>query len=322
MKVLEAPFLSCAELKELFQPLSPNLAALQLSEGRLLGKLQIFSFGTFRCTLLETNQSLFLSGQRKPQAWTLAIPLNNPLPHDAYRAQGVVMPWPGLMGYNIQLSDFDLRLPAASRLCTLVIAKDELLKRHPQQRGSLTLQRWQNSNQLELRADHANQLRDQIETLIKEEGKTTDPSTAERLLSAVINCFENEEAETRAIKKRQARHTAAIEVLHWCHTNPCQSITVDALSELLYQSRTSLFKGCKEHFNRTPLEVQRAVRLDGVRELLQKPNKRNQLGLKGIKQVAQHYGFQGQSHFTRRYSEAFGEQPQQTIQGHDPADAA
>ena len=56
---METPFLSCAELKELFQPLSPNLAALQLSEGRLLGKLQIFSFGTFRCTLLETrdNQS-------------------------------------------------------------------------------------------------------------------------------------------------------------------------------------------------------------------------------------------------------------------------
>ncbi|MAS27173.1 MAG: AraC family transcriptional regulator, partial [Synechococcus sp. NAT40] len=217
--------------------------------------------------------------------------------------------------------DFDLRLPAGSRLCTLVIAKDELLKRHPQQRGSLTLQRWQNTNQLELRADHAKQLRDQIETLIKQEGKTTDPSTAERLLSAVINCFENEEAETRAIKKRQARHTAAIEVLHWCHTNPCQSITVDDLSELLYQSRTSLFKGCKEHFNRTPLEVQRAVRLDGVREFLLKPNKRAQLDLKDIKQVAQHFDFASPDHFKRRFREAFGEQPQQTIQGNHPEGA-
>ena len=322
MKVLDAPFLSCAELKELFQPLSPNLAALQLSSGRLLGKVQIFSLGDFRITLLETNQSLFLSGQRRPKPSTIAIPLNNPLPHDPYRAQGMVIPWPGLMGYNLQLTDFDLRLPAGSRLCTLVIAKDELLTRHQQQGGPLTLQRWQNTNQLELRADQATQLRDQIEALIKAEGKRADPSTADRLISAVINCFKDEEAETRAIEKRQARHTAAIELLHWCHTNPCQSVTVDALSELLYQSRTSLFKGCKEHFNRTPLQVQRAVRLDGVRELLLKPNKRDQLGLKGIKQVAQHYGFASQSHFTRRYSEAFGQLPQQTIEGNDPADAA
>ena len=53
------------------------------------------------------------------------------------------------------------------------------------------------------------------------------------------------------------------------------TITVEELSTELFQSRTLLFKGSKEHFGQTPLELQRAVRLDRVRQLLLDPAHRS-----------------------------------------------
>ena len=66
MKLLDSRFQCCADLQELFQPISPDLSALQLSQGSLEGRLQIFNLGSFRLSLLETNQELFLSSTRRP----------------------------------------------------------------------------------------------------------------------------------------------------------------------------------------------------------------------------------------------------------------
>ena len=111
MKRFDASFQSCGEFQELFQPLSPDLVALQLSQGPLVGRLRIYSLGGFNFNLLEANQSLFLSGTRRPKPCTMVIPLvdHDPSSEDHYRAQGITMPWPGLMGYNRWLTDFDLK---------------------------------------------------------------------------------------------------------------------------------------------------------------------------------------------------------------------
>ena len=90
-------------------------------------------------------------------------------------------------------------------------------------------------------------------------------------------------------------------------------ITIEELSAELYQSRTSLFKGSKEHFGQTPLELQRSVRMDRVRQLLQEPARRASQGLSGIGEAAASMGFTSRSHFARRYQEYYGEQPQDTL---------
>ena len=130
MTLLDSRFQCCVDLQELFQPISPDLSALQLSQGPLQGRLQILSLGSFRFTLLKTNQALFLSGSRRPQPCTIAVPLSDPQPADAIRAQGIDMPWPGLMGYNHQLRDFDLRLAANTALASLIISKEHLNEHH------------------------------------------------------------------------------------------------------------------------------------------------------------------------------------------------
>ena len=73
--------------------------------------------------------------------------------------------------------------------------------------------------------------------------------------------------------------------------NPMKTVTVEALSAELFQSRTSLFKGSKEHFQQTPVELQRSVRMDCVRQLLLDPRRRTNQGLTGVGDTATSMGF-------------------------------
>ena len=84
-------------------------------------------------------------------------------------------------------------------------------------------------------------------------------------------------------------------------------------SSQLFQSRTSLFKGSKEHFEQTPLELQRSIRMDRVRQLLLDPTRRASQGLIGVGDTAQLMGFTSRSHFARRHQEYYREQPQNTL---------
>ena len=314
MKVLDATFRSCADLQELFQPVSPDLSALQLSEGPLKGRLQILSFGSFRLTLLETNQTMFLSGTRRPQPCTIAIPLSDPQSADPIRAQGVDMPWPGLMGYNHQLRDFDLRLAANTPLASVIISKEHLHERHQQRKaGGLSLERWEHSNQLELCEPIRTQLRTQLRDLIDNQSSREIKKATNQLIDIIFKAFQNQNARTLPIAKRQTRHAAAIELLHWCSSNPSKNLTITELSEVLYQSRTSLFNGCQDHFGRTPTELQRCIRLDLVRQLLLNPKRSDALKLKGVGAIATHMGFTSRSHFARRYKQQYNELPQNTL---------
>ena len=314
MGQIDSTFSSCQGLQDLFGPLSPDLVALQLSRGLLLGRLRSFHLGAIRFNLLETNQSLFLSGTRRPKPCTVAIPLDEHQASSPYRAQGIPVEWPALMGYNRHLTDFDLRLPAGARLATIVIGKEVLLEQLDRRGGSQrTLERWESSNQLELLPELQQRLRDQLNQLIQRDTQGWNPEDPDQLIDSVIRCFEEPMARTRPIAKRESRHEAAIDLLHWCSRNPMTPVTVEELSAELFQSRTSLFKGSKEHFEQTPLELQRSVRMDRVRHLLQDPAHRGREGLTGVGDIAASMGFTSRSHFARRYQEYYGEQPQDTL---------
>ena len=311
---LDSTFSSCQGLQELFQPLSPDLVALQMSRGPLQGRLRVFQLGAIRFNLLETNQSLFLSGTRRPKPCTVAIPLEKPDASSPYRAQGIPVEWPALMGYNRHLTDFDLKVPAGSRLATVVIGKDVLLEQLERRGGSKrTIKRWESTNQLELLPDLQQRLHDQLNQLIHRDAQGWNPKDPDQLIDSVIRCFEEPQARTKQIAKREARHEAAIDLLHWCDRNPMKTVTVEALSAEIFQSRTSLFKGSKEHFEQTPLELQRSVRMDRVRQLLLDPMRRTNQGLTGVGDTAASMGFTSRSHFARRYQEQYGEHPQDTL---------
>ena len=183
----------------------------------------------------------------------------------------------------------------------------------------MVLERWDKTNQLELREPVGSIFHQQLDALLNTSNEVTPPDAADNLITALLDCFDNINAETRPVAKRQIRHQAAIELLHWCHQHPQQSMTIDEMSQVLFQSRTSLFKGCQEHFGRTPLELQRSIRLDLVRQLLLNPKRCTHLGLDGVGAIAAKLGFMSRSHFARRYEERYGELPQDTLYKNRPA---
>ena len=314
MKLLDASFESCGDLQELFQPLSPDLVALQLSSGLLKGRVQAWGFDGFRLNLLSTDQTLFLSGARRPEPCTLAIPLDPSKCDGAYQAQGISMPWTGLMGYNRSLVDFDLKLPAGARLATVVINKAAWLDRHGPTGGRLMMKRWETTNQLEVQPPLLEQLQRHLMALMhgQADGEQTEPS--EQLMQTLIRCFEDPTAETLPIAKRETRHQAAIDLLHWCDKHPKTPLKIEEISSEIFQSRTSLFQGSKEHFQRTPLELQRSIRLDRVRQLLINPKQRQHQGLNGVSEIVGAMGFSSRSHFAHRYQQHFDELPYETLQ--------
>ena len=226
----DSPFSSCHGLQDLFKPLSADLVALQMSRGPLEGRLRRFQLGAIRFNLLETNQSLFLSGTRRPEPCTVAIPLDDASSTSPYRAQGIPVSWPALMGYNRQLTDFDLRLPSGARLATIVIRKDTLLEQLDRLGGSQhTLERWAKTNQLELLPELRQMLRNQLNELIQRGQQQWTPDDPNQLIKTMISCFEEAQARTMPVAKRAARHEAAIDLLHWCAKNPIQTLTVGLL---------------------------------------------------------------------------------------------
>ena len=314
MVQFDSTFSSCQGLQELFKPLSPDLVALQMSRGPLHGRLRIFHLGAIRFNLLETNQSLFLSGTRRPKPCTMAVPLELTKASSPYRAQGIPVAWPALMGYNRHLTDFDLKVPAGARLATIVIGKETLLEQlDRREENQHTLERWESTNQLELHPQLQQTLRDQLNQRIERGEQGWNPEEPDQLLDILIRCFEQPQARTTLVAKREARHEAAINLLHWCARHPMRTVTAEELSAELFQSRTSLFKGSKEHFEQTPLELQRSVRMDRVRQLLLDPARRASQGLTGVGDTAASMGYTSRSHFARRYQECYGEQPQDTL---------
>lgn len=310
----DGAFSSCHGLQELFQPISPDLVALQMSRGPLQGRLRIYQLGAIRFNLLETNQSLFLSGTRRAKLCTLAFPLEDAKASAPYRAQGIPVAWPALIGYNRQLTDFDLKIPADAQLATIVISKVVLMEQLSK-RGGLqrTQERWEGSNQLELLPELRQALLHQLTQLIQRGQQRFHPKEPDQLIDTVIRCFEQPQARTSLIANREARHEAAIDLLHWCFRNPMKTVTVAELSSELFQSRTSLFRGSREHFGLTPLELQRSIRMDRVRQLLLDPALRASLGLTGVGDIAASMGFSSRSHFARLYREQYGEQPRDTF---------
>ncbi|QNI56732.1 transcriptional regulator/ AraC family protein [Synechococcus sp. BIOS-E4-1] len=224
------------------------------------------------------------------------------------------MPWPGLMGYKRTLSDFDLSVPAQATLATLVIGKEALLERHAQHGGGpLMLKRWEGTNQLEVQVELRRRLQQQLNDLVERDQDTWKPEEPDQLIDTVIGCFEAQNSQTMHIATREDRHQAAIELLHWCANNTSKSLSMNALSAELNQSRTSLFKGARKHFACTPLELQRSIRMDRIGQLLLNPSRRRELGLNGVGAIASAVGFTSRSHFARRYQQQYGEPPQATL---------
>ena len=291
-------------------------AVLPLERGPLNGVVQILPLVNTALVLVDLNKQVSFCAERKPGKYHFSINLSdNPL-RDCLIAQGVCITRPAIFGFNEHLKDLDLQLNAGCRFCNIVVPECFLAEKLTElgyffdvkdilgnfnilsntfvsSRFVLYLiELWQNLPSFAL-----------TPKLIEEE-----------VLSTLIECFVgHDDRKVGVALARRERHEAALQVLALTNSSPTKPFEIQDLCSILHQSRTSLFNGCKEKFQMSPLQVVRRVRLHQVRHALLDAEFCIENRLSGVSDIAAYFGFVGRSHFARYYKNEFLEMPRQTL---------
>lgn len=290
-------------------------SVLPLERGSLDGVVQILPLDNINLVLVELNKKVAFCGDRKPGKYHFSLNLSCSPALDNVLAQGVSIAKPAIFGFNQDLKDLDLQFGSSCRFCSIVVPElflnkklidlgcsdmqdvlgdfNILSNRLVSSRLILYLQKlWQDVHSLALSPQ-----------LIEEE-----------ILSILIECFVSRDDRKVGIAiPRRDRHEAALQVLALTTSSPTKPFEIQDLCAVLHQSRTSLFNGCKEKFQMSPLQVVRSVRLHQVRHAFLDAEFCIENKIAGVCDIAEHFGFVGRSHFARYYKNEFLEMPRQTL---------
>ena len=117
----------------------------------------------------------------------------------------------------------------------MVINNAAWVDRQGQTGGPLMIKRWETTNQLEVRQPLRDQLRRHLMALMHGQANTSEQTeTSEQLMQTLIRCFRDPAAETLPIAKREARHQAAIDLLHWCAQHPKTPLKIEEISSEIF----------------------------------------------------------------------------------------
>lgn len=290
-------------------------SVLPMERGSLDGVVQILPLANINLVLVELNKKVAFCGDRRPGKYHFSFNLSCNPTLDNVLAQGVSIARPAIFGFNQNLKDLDLQFSSGCRFCSIVVPElflnkklidlgcfdmqgvlddfNILSNRLVSSRLILYFQKlWQDVHSLALSPE-----------LIEEE-----------ILSILIECFMSRDDRKVGIAiPRRERHEAALQVLALTNSSPTKPFEIQDLCSVLHQSRTSLFNGCKEKFQMSPLQVVRSVRLHQVRHALLDAEFCIENRLSGVSDIAAYFGFLGRSHFSRYYKNEFLEMPRQTL---------
>ena len=299
-----------------------NASVLSLERGGFEGVVRILPLDSIRLSLMEFNKTVAIAADRKGDNYHFCINLSaEPFAHKVF-AQGVRIEQTAVFGFNSDLKDLDLRLDVGCRFCSITVPSSLLIQRLSQC-DYVGVQNILNnfnilSNQI-VSSSLFSYLNDLWVRL--DDGPLLSRPIEDEILTILFECFfSSDDRKVGLALSRRDRHEAALQVLSLTSASPVTPFEVQDLCSLLHQSRTSLFNGCKEKFNMSPLHVVRSVRLHQVRHALLDVEFCINHNINGVLDAASFFGFVGRSHFTRYYKQEFQETPAQTLGGRRQSD--
>jgi len=310
---IRLPVKSTADLAAIFNRQLRNVSVLALEPGVLDGYVDVIVLPNIRLFRVVLSASVALYADRCLGKKIFSIDLSHGISPDFIQAQGVTLARPALFGFNANLKDLDLVLPAGSQMCAIALQDDFLTGQ---------MQRLACDEVMET-LDHFNVLSnsfvctDLTKTIAEcwsSNGFVSEDYLECEIVASLIQCLlDKNERKVARISNRQDRHDAALRILSMTFSDPKQPFEIQDLANLLHQSRTSIFSGCKEKFGMSPVQVIRSVRLHQVRHALTDVEFSVQNNLNGVVDTAEYFGFVGRSHFARYYKKEFMETPRQTL---------
>ena len=135
----------------------------------------------------------------------------------------------------------------------------------------------------------------------------------ETIHAAIAACFRESQEQNPIPLKMIQRHELCKDLVAWGFKNPDQPQTLEGVIKELHTTRASLSQGCKESLGIGPMEVLKNIRLEHVHQALIDPKIQQQLNLKSVEDIRNHYGFQSRGNFAASYAGYFGEKPYATM---------
>lgn len=307
------PFKSTADLAAIFNRQLHNVSVLALEPGVVEGFVDVLVLPNIRLFRVTLNSPVALYADRRLGKKVFSIDLSEVISSDFIQAQGIALTRPALFGFNANLKDLDLVLPAGSQLCTVVLQDDFLLAQVQRLACEEVLEIVDQFNVLS-NSFVSSDLMTAIAKCWSSSRVVSEDIMEFEIVAALMQCLlDRNERKVATITSRQDRHEAALRILAMTFSDPTQPFEIQDLANLLHQSRTSIFSGCKEKFGMSPVQVVRSVRLHQVRHALTDVEFSALNNLNGVVDTAEYFGFVGRSHFARYYKNEFMETPRQTL---------
>ena len=310
---IRLPIKSTADLAGVFNRQLRNTSVLSLERGSIQGYVDVLPLRNLKIFRITTNRPIALFADRDSGKRTFSVDLSPSSPSDCIQAQGISLTRPALFGFRSNIKDMDLVLPATSSMCAILVS-DEFLLSQLQSFECVdareTLDKFNVLANSSISSDLLNALRKCWDSWRLLSGEMLESEIIATLIQCMVD--PNQRKVARA-PTRQDRHKAALKVMSMAFNEPTKPFEIQDLSNLLNQSRTSIFSGCKEKFGMSPVQVVRSVRMHQVRHALLDVEFSEKHNLKGVVDTAEYFGFIGRSHFARYYKNEFMETPRKTL---------
>ena len=307
------PINSTVDIASIFNRQLSNTSVLSLGEGAPSGYIDVIHLSNIKLFSINVNQPLAIYADRTSGTLLFSINLAKSSESNYIKAQGVELTRTALFGFNYNLKDLDLFLPSGSKMCCIGISADWFHRKLDQLRISSAHDLLDRFNVLanSLVSQKLTQLLNQCwdSSLISSQDYLED-----EIISLLFECLvDRSDRKVARPIKRQDRHEAALKILGTAYAMPTKAFEIQDLSDMLHQSRTSLFNGCRDKFGMSPIQVVRSVRLHQVHHALLDVEFCIKHNISGVVDAAEFFGFVGRSHFSKHYKYEFNETPRQTL---------
>ena len=312
---LRLPIKSTADLASIFNRQLRNTSVLSLEPGIIQGHVDVIALKSIKIFRVKLNLSVAICADRSPGKTLFSIDLLPANISNCLVAQGVSFQRPALFGFNNNLRDVDLVLPACSNMCVIAVPNHFLAK---QLDGFGCFDSFDILDKFNAvtSSSVSSDLLPALKRVWSDATSTPDDFVELEIMSLLIQCLtdKNERKVARSLTRtRNGRNDVARSVLSLIFAEPTKPLKIQDLSCLLHQSRTSIFSSCKEKFGMAPVQLIRSVRLHQVHHALLDVEFSEQHNLHGVTEIAEFFGFVGRSHFAKYYKNEFLETPSQTL---------
>ena len=299
-----------------------EVRVLKTSLAPLKGKLKYSIHQDDSCLSIETNQPIYICGNKK-SAGTHSFSAIEVYGRDDFTVKNYSNDFSQiattlLSGFSNTAKFRSLLMPACSRLFTYICASKVAIY-SIKSRGIDFDNLATTISTITPSLDSLKQFRSAVKSALdhslncSEDGHGLDHLNKSKICDCIGECFSGQNSNGEIALKLTDRHELCKDLVFWGYDNVDQPISLDKAVAALHTTRTSLSHGCKEILGIGPMEVIRHIRLEHIHYILSDRDVRLNHGFTNVEEVRENFGFKTRGNFAALYRKHFNETPRETL---------